>query len=162
MIAKYFDGKMPAGQVATHAGYDFASLCSAAVKTSIDSARGGDVATSVFQGIELVRQVDGYINTTTPFKLAKLVEADPSKKAELGAILYNCAETLRIASLLLAPAMPTKMGELWSLWSCAPTPNVPLTSLGVFGGPHGLKLGSDVRKGEALFMRADPAEAAPA
>ena len=162
MIAKYFDGKMPAGQPAAHAGYDFASVCAAAVKTSIDSAQGGDVATSVFQGIELVRQVDGYINTTTPFKLAKLVEADPSKKGELGAILYNCAETLRIASLLLAPAMPTKMGELWALWSCTPAANVPLVTLGAFAGPHGLRPGSDVRKGEALFMRADPAEVAPA
>jgi len=163
MIAKYFDGKMPvAATSGPHAGYDFAALTAAAVKTSLDASHGGDAATAVFQGIELVRHVDGYINTTAPFKLAKLVESDPSKKGELATILFNCAETLRIASLLLSPAMPTKIAELWTLWNCTPPTGTPLATLAAFAGPHALKPGSGISKGDPLFMRADVAEAPPA
>ncbi|MDX2118252.1 MAG: methionine--tRNA ligase [Planctomycetota bacterium] len=163
MIARYFDGKMPAAATSgPHAGYDFAALTSTAVKTSLDASHGGDASTAVFQGIELVRHVDGYINTTAPFKLAKLVESDPSKKGELATILFNCAETLRIASLLLTPAMPTKIAELWSLWNCGPAAGVPLATLATFAGPHALKPGSGISKGDPLFMRADVAEAPPA
>jgi methionyl-tRNA synthetase len=55
----------------------------------------------------LIRDVDLFINDTAPFKLAK----DESKQAELGAILYQCIETLRIATLLLSPVIPSKTKE---------------------------------------------------
>jgi len=79
----------------------------------------------------------------------------------LATILYSCAETLRISSLLMSPAMPTKMGELWSTWNCAPADGVPLEELARFGGAHALKKGQKITKGEVLFMRADPKQEAP-
>ena len=57
----------------------------------------------------LIRRVDAFINHTEPFKLAK----DETKRAELAAILYQCLEAVRIASLLLWAVMPNKMAELW-------------------------------------------------
>jgi len=97
-----------------------------------------------------------------PSKLAKKLDAGAPPQAELAAILYTCAEAVRIASLLLSPAMPTKMAEIWRNWNCAPPPGIPLSDLAKFGGPHSLKPGTAIAKGDALFMRADPAEAAPA
>jgi len=114
-----------------------------------------ELGDALMQGIALVTRVDGFINTTQPFKIAKIMETDPVAKGRLAAILYCCAEALRVASLLLSPAMPTKMAELWTTWSCAPAAGVPLTELAVFGGRHALKAGQRITKGEALFMRAD-------
>ena len=94
-------------------------------------------------------------------RVLSAIETEPGTKAQLAGILYNCAEALRIASLLLTPAMPDKMADLQRRWSCTPTPGVPLSDLARFAGPHALKPGSPIEKGEALFMRADPAEPAP-
>jgi methionyl-tRNA synthetase len=84
------------------------------------------------------------------------VEANPALKDRLGLILYNCAEAIRVASVLLSPAMPTKMDEFWPLWGCAPRPVTKLVDLAAFGGEHRLQPGSEIKKGEPLFMRADP------
>ena len=53
----------------------------------------------------IIRDVDLFINDTAPFKLAK----EETKQAELGAILYQCLEALRIATVLLSPVLPSKM-----------------------------------------------------
>ena len=76
-------------------------------------------------------------------------------------ILYNCAEALRVASLLLSPALVTKIPEFWKAWDCAPKAGVPLADLAVFGGKHALKPGQSVGKGEILYMRADTKDAPP-
>ncbi|MEZ6319186.1 MAG: hypothetical protein R3B49_10625 [Phycisphaerales bacterium] len=84
--------------------------------------------------------------------------------------LYHYAEALRIASLLLYPAMPQKMADLWRRWNCdhLTDPNdenspfkAPLAELAEWGGKFSLKPGQRIEKGDALFMRADPAEPAP-
>ena len=43
---------------------------------------------------------------------------DPAKLPEVGTILYNCAEAMRIASLLLAPILPGKCQEIWRRFGC--------------------------------------------
>jgi hypothetical protein len=68
------------------------------------------------------------------------------------------------------PAMPFKMAELWRRWNCSPLrdpadPNsgffAPLEKLAEWGGEFSLKPGTPIVKGDALFMRADPAEPPP-
>ncbi|MFN7020453.1 MAG: methionine--tRNA ligase [Phycisphaerales bacterium] len=123
--------------------------------------RAVDVAGALLEGIALVGRVDAFINLTAPFKLAKTIEANPGAKDQLAAILYCCAEAVRVASLLLAPAMPAKMSQLWKTWNCAPAGGVPLHKVGEFGGPHALRPGGTIAKGEPLFVRADAKEPAP-
>jgi methionyl-tRNA synthetase len=113
------------------------------------------------QGTELVRQVDGYINLTEPFRLARRLDAEPALRTDVAVILFNCAEALRIASLLLSPAMPEKMASLWVRWGCPPAPGAPLRDLAAFGGPHGLRPGSKLTVGDPLFMRAEPTDPPP-
>jgi methionyl-tRNA synthetase len=164
MIGKYFDGKLPQGAAEAPAGpgVSVKDACSAAASIGRRSAEALDLSAALEQGVNVVRAVDGYINQTEPFKLAKKLETEPERKPELAAILYTCAEAVRVASLLFSPAMPDKMADLWRRWNCVPPAGVPLPELAKFGGPHALKPGTAIEKGEAMFMRADAAEAPPA
>jgi methionyl-tRNA synthetase len=172
MIDKYFGGKVPdhGGQLrhevtesdGVHRAFDWPVFTADVVRDALTALRHHDLAAALSHGIDLIRQVDIYINATRPFAMAKLVEKGEASREGLAQILYHCAEAVRIASLLLSPALPQKMAALWETWSCAPTANVPLEELAKFAGPHGLRPGQAVGKGEILFMRADAAVPAPA
>ncbi|KAG6273879.1 hypothetical protein E4U49_007074 [Claviceps purpurea] len=56
----------------------------------------------------LLIETNRYISETTPWKLAK--EAGPTPRMLLNLVIYNAAEALRIAAILLQPIMPTKAG----------------------------------------------------
>jgi len=171
MIEKYFDGVVPDPRGATahtpagHTVFDFAVLCDRALQGAIDALAEFRIDAALQQGIWLVGQVDLFINHTRPFTMAKEMdkvraEGDSTRAAamreELGRILYLCAEAVRIASLLVAPAMPEKMNQLWRTWGCLPPTGVALADLAAFGGSNGLQPGAQIAKGGILFMRADP------
>jgi methionyl-tRNA synthetase len=162
MIAKYFDGQVPQSSVAgASSGGEWRQRLSKVVSDSTAAADRFEIDTASRAGISIVSMVDAFINDTRPFSLAKEAAGDPAKQAQLADILYTCAEALRIASLLLAPAMPQKMAHLWKLWRCEPPTGVPLAQLAEFGGPHALKPGAALEKGDPLFMRADVSEPPP-
>lgn len=164
MFDKYFGGVIPE-QVreftAPGQPRPLSVCCTQRVHEAMQALSTCDVGGALAAGIGIIREVDQYINITAPFKLAKTVESSPSAKAELGDILYTCAEAIRIASLLLSPALIEKMPELWRAWECSPPAGVPLAQVAVFGGPCGLRPGGRVNKGEILFMRADTKEGPP-
>jgi len=146
-----------------------AEMCRRSVEQATEAALELGIDSVSREGIRLVRMVDGIITTSRPFELAK---AGPQSKEweAVAAILSTCAEALRIASLLLYPAMPAKMAALWRTWNCSPLNDpddpesgfkAPLAELAEWGGAWSLKPGQRIAKGDALFMRADPAEPAP-
>lgn len=65
-----------------------------------------------FEALELVmrfvRLLNRYFSDEEPWKLAK----DPEQKERLGTVLYNIVEGLRVASVLLQPAMPQKAQQI--------------------------------------------------
>ncbi|MBX3365022.1 MAG: methionine--tRNA ligase [Phycisphaeraceae bacterium] len=152
MIAKYFDGVLPE---CASSGPDrpLAGACAQAVTASMASLDRFEIDEACRGGIRMVTAVDGYINQTEPFRLAKRI-GEPGVREQLAAILTDCAEALRIASVLMAPAMPTKMAELWRNWNCAPKSGETLADLCTWGG---MRPGTKIIKGDPLFMRADPA-----
>ncbi len=181
MIEKYFDGALPAPIAdkshrlhradASPTGTTWAELCRRQAAAAAQAVENDfDPGAALASGMELVRAVDGYINATAPFKIAKTLDANPGAREELATILYNCAEAVRVASLLLAPALINQVPRLWEAWglaggsggAAASASRPPLEFLATFAGAHGLRPGHRVRKGEPLFMRADPAEAPPA
>ncbi len=129
---------------------------------------GVDLCAILHEGSALVSAIDSYIAATRPFTIAKTMESDTASAGQVAAILYNCAEALRVATLMLYPAMPEKMAALWRLWSCSPLTNpddcnssfkAPFAELAQWAHPvYGLKPNQTIAKGDALFMRADPAE----
>ncbi|MCP3905760.1 MAG: methionine--tRNA ligase [Planctomycetes bacterium] len=152
MINKYCDGTVPTespdGERIVLGEMDWPTQAAEAVAASIAAMTRFDLAGSIGAALGLVRQVDGFINRTEPFKLAK----DPEKSRELGAILYQCAEAVRIASLLLWPVMPGRIEQLWEALGLAIDPQAGgLEELAVWGG---LEAGTSVEK-VALFPRVD-------
>ncbi|MBY0312736.1 MAG: methionine--tRNA ligase [Phycisphaerales bacterium] len=185
MIEKYFGGALPdvdlSGSVvwsrfapATTADFDFRALTSNAFQAARIAHERMSLDEALMQGTSLVGQIDLFIAHARPFSIAKEIDKNPenstAQREQLAASLVLCAEAIRIASLFLYPAMPAKMAQLWRTWNCSPlvdpnNPNsafkAPLAELALFAGPHGLKPGHKLAKGDALFMRADPTQPAP-
>ena len=153
MTARYFEGKLPplGPPVASQIDCEARSKeCIAKYKSAMGQWR---LDQAVGAALDLVRAVDGYIEETGPFKLAK----DAEKKPQVGTILFQCAEAIRVASILLWPAMPGKIEQLWQQIGCEDYTET-LASRGqgqlekwvVWGL---LESGTQVTKGEALFPR---------
>ena len=111
MIQKYFNGELPSEFNGDNryelGGVDWPTRCADAVKMWKGAIDKFELVKATNAPMDLIRDVDLFINDTAPFKLAK----DATKQGELGAILYQCLETLRIATLLLKPLLPEKMEE---------------------------------------------------
>jgi methionyl-tRNA synthetase len=105
MIGKTFDGAMP---VDARGGGEWPAMCASVVKQWEGHMDRFELGPAAAAAIGLLREVDGFINRTEPFKLAK----DPGKRDEVASILAQCAETVRIASLLLEPFLPQRMADL--------------------------------------------------
>ncbi len=161
MIDKYFGGVLPerSGKPgpAVDARLHLGPASAECVSKALAAMDAMDLAAVAAAGSQLVKLIDEYISATSPFKLAK----DPANLPVVGDILSDCAEAIRIASLLMSPVLTQRLPTVWQSWSCVPPPGVGLKDLAVFGGAHGLKPGQKITKGEILFMRADPAEAPP-
>ncbi|MDF1808343.1 MAG: methionine--tRNA ligase [Phycisphaerales bacterium] len=150
--------------------YKIAEFTSQAVVNACDSLSKMDLDAMLDAGRSIVRHVDDFISFSAPFTLAKQLDTLEDGTHALSSILYSCGEALRIASLLLSPAMPEKMAELWRNWNCNHLVDpddansgfvAPLSELAKWNGDYGLKPGQEIIKGEALFMRADTKEPAP-
>jgi len=121
MINKYYEGVVPSekstsqqvdksrNSVVVLSGFEWPKLCEEAVSVASRTMEKFDLYAAVEAAMGLVRRVDAFINATEPFKVAK----DPARQDELGTILYQCLEALRIASLLLWPVLPEKMEQFW-------------------------------------------------
>jgi methionyl-tRNA synthetase len=101
----------------------------------------------------IVVEVDSYIENKAPFKLAK----DPANLHDVGTILYNCLEALRIASVLLWPFIPDKCEQFWSRIGCGhyaeQLKDKGRGDLAAWVRWGQLQPGTPIEKGEALFPR---------
>jgi methionyl-tRNA synthetase len=152
-LAARVNAKNPALPGTESRSFDFPAKCAECVAGAIAAASRQEIDVALHAGLTLVRAVDDFISHTAPFTLAKQFPEGAGKDA-LARILYACAETLRIASILISPAMPQKCGALWALWNCAPPAGAKLEELCTFGGAHAIKPGQKIAKGDPLFMRA--------
>ena len=157
MIGKYFPAGLPEPGPANHAGHDWRAIAGKRVEAYARAMEAMGYSEACAATTGLVAEVDAYINATQPFKLAKRAEAEPGVLGELATILTNCAEALRIATVLMHPVMPSKTVELWSRWGWRLPEGAGLEAVCAFGSPHALTPGTPIVKGEALFMRHDPA-----
>jgi len=119
-----------------------------AALTRLDLTGGAAAAMSLVDGAnELIAQRE-------PWKLAKA-----GNDAALDAVLWDAAESLRVAAVLLSPYMPGSSGEI-------------LRRLGVAHDPASLRFEADtpwqaegqrsLQQGSLLWPRLEPAEAPPA
>lgn len=105
MLLKYCSGIIPApsspdSEVA-RAGVALAGK----VRKEVDALR---IHLALEEVLQYVRGLNKFINDVKPWELAR----DPGRQKELEDALYTVVEGLRIASVLLEPALPTKAKEL--------------------------------------------------
>ena len=148
MIEKYFDGVIPAPTAKEDIDNELISLAletPVKVTNAIDNLRIPEALENIF---ELIGRANKYIDETTPWILAK----DEEKKERLGTVLYNLAESLRFASVLLSAFLPSTSEKINAQL------NITTTSWDSLAGFDGTTPGTEVKKGEALFPRIDVAK----
>jgi methionyl-tRNA synthetase len=121
----------------------------AAYRASMDAFALHDGANAIYR---LLGAANEYIEQTRPWALAK----DPEASGRLGQVLFDVAETVRVAAVLLLPVMPASAREI-------------LRRVGEPADPATLRLDRDaawrasgeriVVKGEALWPRLEAASA---
>ena len=145
MQKKYFDGVIQPNDTAEPLDDEVKAL---AVKTLSDVDKCFNeykIADSIECILTLARRLNKYIDETMPWALAK----DESKKARLGAVLYNLLEGIRYLAILLKPYMPDTSTEILTQLT---TDVTDYDSLLTFGG---LKAGESVGEPKVLFSRID-------
>jgi methionyl-tRNA synthetase len=158
MIGRYCGGLVPEPPAALQLA-PLVEPALAEYAAAMEQLRLDDAAAAA---LELVRQVDGYIERTQPYKLAK----EPGREGEVGGILYECAELIRIASLLLWPILPERMAEAWARLGCGEYGEAVAErgrgKLAEWTRWGLLRPGTPITKGEALFPRIQAEPAPPA
>ena len=111
MLARYCDGRIPQGGDGDDGGLpELAAKCIAEALAQYDKfafSRALEAAGA------LLARTDKYIVEHRPWVLAK--SDDPGARAQLKATLYNSAEALRIACVLMAPVIPAGTQKIWEL-----------------------------------------------
>ncbi|KAG6301677.1 hypothetical protein E4U09_004759 [Claviceps aff. purpurea] len=110
VMKDFRDGKIHA-MARKHAGTKYTSLdehltaCPAEYCERLNHCHTSGALRELFN---LLIETNRYISETTPWKLTR--EAGPTPRMLLNLVIYNAAEALRIAAILLQPVMPTKAG----------------------------------------------------
>jgi methionyl-tRNA synthetase len=146
MVERYRAGVLPAP-------VENVALSAALQRTvqDADQAMGElDLQAAIGAVMHFVRTVNNYVTETEPWQLAK----DEAKAAELDAVLYCTAESLRAAAVLLNPFIPKACAVLWSSLGAAdvlgPIGEQRLEGTATWGQ---LPAGARVTKSDPLFPR---------
>jgi methionyl-tRNA synthetase len=143
MVGRYCDGRIP--ELAELTGEEAAlrERCESLVPRVFECMDAVTPNEAVIQTMGAVKEINGYLERTAPWKRAK-----EGQSGRVATILYTAAEALRLCSVLLHPVMPERTAELWLRlgWQSA----APLKDGLAWGG---LKPGSPVIAGSPLFPR---------
>ena len=145
MIEKYFEGEVPANTEKEAIDDELINLAletPGKVTKAIDELRIPEALEIIF---DLIGIANKYIDETTPWILAQ----DEAKKGRLGTVLYNLAESLRFSSVLLSAFLPETSEKINAQLNIS---NTTFESLNEF---NGTVVGTEVKKGDALFPRID-------
>ena len=137
MAEKYCGGRLPVPAAPAGRLADTARAAVASYRAAMDAFALQDGMAAAYT---LVDAANLFISETEPWKLAK-DEANASRVAQ---ILYEVAEALRIAAILLLPAMPASAAEILRRVG-APKP----------GGDHRLDDAAWNAAGDRVTIKAD-------
>jgi methionyl-tRNA synthetase len=107
MIGRYCDGRVPVPGEPTAEEISLQTRCTDAVAPILDAVERLAINDAVARSMDLVSEINGYLERTAPWTQAKAGE-----DLRVRTILYTGAEALRLAAVLLYPVMPERMGEL--------------------------------------------------
>jgi methionyl-tRNA synthetase len=139
MLERYRDGVVPASPPARRT--DFASL-SERVRKEVMELRFREALEEIWT---LVNSLNRSIEEQKPWSLHK-----EGRNEELDALLWQLCDGLRVLALLLHPAMPERMEELWRRLGLQ---NRRIDDLWERSLPQGIEAGTRVTLGSPLFPR---------
>lgn len=128
MIVKYREGRVPEG-----AGEGLADKLAAAVSgyhRAMESLRPHE---AFGIAMDLAREVNGYVETSAPWTLAK----DPESAGELDRVLATLVRALAVLDALFFPVMPTRMEAMAAMIGL---PGVPRIEEAMGTLPHQLRV----------------------
>ncbi len=145
MLSKYFDGVLPEPCDATEFDQNFINQFPK--KMEIIDKQMNDLAfnKSLVSIWELIRSANKYIDDTAPWALAK----DADKKEQLGGVMYNLLEAIRLVGLLVGPFMPDTATQILNILG-EDGQNLSLNDQDQWGG---LKAGVTIEKAAPMFPR---------
>ena len=149
MIEKYFGGVVPAPDCPVpeedEPVVSLAKGLAARVEDAMNAIHPNEALAEIFK---LIRISNKYIDVTAPWILAK----DEAKRERLGTVLYNLAESMRIAGVALQPFLTRTSPKIFEQLGVTDEELKSFDSIAEFGA---LPAGTKVVKGEALFPRID-------
>ena len=148
MIGKFFDGFVPIQGEFADIDREFEPLAAEVLENYKAAMDQMDFQGAFAEALRLVGRANKYIDETAPWVLAK----DDSGKARLGTVLYNVAETCRVASILFSPVLTKGAPQIWRQLGLDGTPQEAGLAAAKWGG---LVPGTEVRRGEPVYPRID-------
>ena len=146
MVQKYRGGVLPASGPQGEREQGIEAAARALPARVLELARGLKVNMALEAAMEFVRDLNRYIAESKPWELAK----DEATSGQLDTVLYTAVEGLRVSSVLLEAAIPSKAKELRS-------------QLGLGGQTYRLEAawgltpaGTVVQQGAVLFPKPEP------
>ena len=150
MIEKYFGGSVPQGDIKGELGKnlrDEAENLPKIVEQHMDELRIPEALQSIWA---LIDKCNKFIDDTRPWVLAK--GENEGDIDTLATVLYHLAECMRYVAVLITPYLPDTAPKMFTQLGITDEALKSVDSLETFGG---LKVGTKVQKGEALFPRID-------
>ena len=146
MLEKYFAGNIPNAAQEPK----LSSALQQAVTKADTAINTLDFQSAILEILEFCKLVNGYVTEKEPWQLAK----NPDKSAELAAVLYNTAESLRALAVLFNSVMPQTCQKLWQALgaekSLGKLADQRISNVAKWGQ---LKAGSATSKIEILFPK---------
>ena len=148
MTEKYFGGVLPAPSAPVPEVDEPLIQQARELPAKVESCMEKLLLPEALEAIfSLVGACNKYIDVTMPWALAK----DEAQRERLGTVLYNLAECLRFAGVMLQPYLPDTAPRIFAQLGIAAGPLTDALALHYGDLPAGTQL----KKGEALFPRID-------
>jgi len=148
LLENSFGGVVPDPGTHSPRGEGLAPAAQAAWNGMVAGFQDYDFSGALARVWELVSATNKFIVEKEPWKLA----ADPARRDELGWVLYESAEALRVTGLLISPVMPRAARALWGQLGLQRDPAEESLTEFEWGR---LAPGTRIAKGESLFPRID-------
>ncbi len=107
LLVRHLDGRLPQAS-RDPADDEVISTATALAATFSDLVDGLRIFQALEEVMQFVRLLNRYFNDQEPWVLAR----EPEHRQRLGTVLYNVVEGLRICSILLEPAIPSKARQI--------------------------------------------------
>ena len=147
MVEKYFGGTLPEVRRTEAPDDELISMAKALaprVESLMDALQLPTALTEIFR---FISRTNKYIDETAPWTLAK----DEANNDRLATVMYNLLESIRVATVLLSPALPNTAPKVYAQIG-ASNEITTWASAAEFGL---LPANTTVQKGEVLFPRID-------